>query len=70
MKTITDDEKLMQQALDALDIACRKYGDVGGAETDWGKWDAAMTALRARLQPAANDTARSAWRKRLIDPGY
>ena len=42
-------KEAMQMALDALDIACRKYGDVGGASTDWGKWDAAMTALRTAL---------------------
>lgn len=69
MRHLTDDEKLMQQALDALDfyvpLAC---------ETQ-------IRALRARLaqtelaksstaSPAANDAARSAWRKRMIDPGY
>jgi hypothetical protein len=39
----------MQQALDALDMACAKYGDVGNIHTDWGKWDAAGTALRDEL---------------------
>ena len=40
---------LLQQALDALDMACAKYGDVGNIYTDWGKWDAAGTALRDEL---------------------
>ena len=39
----------MKQALDALDMACAKYGDVGNIHTDWGKWDAAGTALRKEL---------------------
>ena len=41
--------EIMQQALDALDMACAKYGDVGNIHTDWGKWDAAGTALRDEL---------------------
>lgn len=41
--------EVMQQALDALDIACRKYGEVGSINTDWGQWDSAMTALRTAL---------------------
>ena len=40
---------LLQQALDALNMACAKYGDVGNIHTDWGKWDAAGTALRDEL---------------------
>ena len=43
------DRELFKMALDALDIACRKYGEVGNINTDWGQWDSAMTALRARL---------------------
>lgn len=43
----------LERALEALDIACRKYGDVGGADTDWGRWDAAITALRAALAQQA-----------------
>ena len=42
----------MKLALEALDIACRKYGEVGSANTDWGRWDAAMTALRAAIEQA------------------
>jgi hypothetical protein len=42
----------MKLALEALDIACRKYGEVGSANTDWGRWDSAMTALRAAIEHA------------------
>ena len=52
------DKELMQQALDALEIACDRHGTVGGAQTDWGKWDAAAHALRARLaQPEQEPVA-------------
>lgn len=44
-----DGPKVMQQAYDALDVACRKYGEVGNIYTDWGRWDAAMTSLREAL---------------------
>jgi hypothetical protein len=42
----------MKQARDALDMACAKYGDVGNIGTDWGKWDAAATALRQAIEQA------------------
>jgi DNA-binding helix-hairpin-helix protein with protein kinase domain len=42
----------MKMALEALDIACRNNGDVGGADTHWGRWDAAMTALRQAIEQA------------------
>jgi hypothetical protein len=47
--------ELLQQALDALNIACQKYGDVGNIYTDWGKWDAATTALRNELAKPEQD---------------
>jgi hypothetical protein len=50
-----DHREVMRQALDALDLACAKYGEVGGADTDWGRWDAAATALRAALASDAMD---------------
>lgn len=61
MKTYTDDEKLMQQALKLLEYPGPSWPEAR---------EKVAAALRARLTPAANDTARSAWRKRLIDPGY
>jgi len=49
---MTKDEAL-KLALEALEIACAKYGDVGGKDTDWGKWDATITAIKESLaQPA------------------
>lgn len=45
----------MKQALEALDIACAKHGDVGGKDTDWGKWDAAITSLRQAIANEALD---------------
>jgi hypothetical protein len=48
----------MKQALEALDMACAKYGDVGNMWTDWPKWDAAATALRQAIkQDALNGLA-------------
>jgi hypothetical protein len=44
-----DHREAMQMALESLDMACAKYGEVGGADTDWGRWDAAASALRAAL---------------------
>jgi hypothetical protein len=43
----------MKKGLEALDMACAKYGDVGNIHTDWGKWDAAGTALRQAIEQAA-----------------
>jgi len=44
--------EVMKQALEALNMACAKYGDVGNIHTDWGKWDAATTALRQAIEQA------------------
>jgi hypothetical protein len=51
----------MKLALEALDIACRKYGEVGSANTDWGRWDSAMTALRAAIEQAEEQRPHYTW---------
>lgn len=38
-----------RMALEALDIACLNYGEVGSIGTHWGDWDAAATKLRDAL---------------------
>jgi hypothetical protein len=63
MKTFTDEE-----------LSALAYKHIGPSLG--GVWDFNLRELRLivedamELAEAANDKARSAWRKRLLDPGY
>jgi len=55
---MTKEQEALRLALEALEISCKKYGNVGGKNTDWGKWDAAITAIKEALaQPAQEPVA-------------
>ncbi|OWT68061.1 MULTISPECIES: hypothetical protein [unclassified Achromobacter] len=44
------------KAQGALEIAHRKYGDVGGSETDWGVWEQADSFARAAIAKATGES--------------
>jgi hypothetical protein len=60
--------EVKKQALEALDMACAKYGNVGNIHTDWGKWDAAATALRQAIIEAGQNEALNKMPTKLFGP--